>query len=84
MEVRFLRRHKYGDCSSVGRVEDCGSFGHGFDPHHSPHMKKKDFEKDYVKTIKKVMREEVGLIPTRISKNKKKYSRKNYKIEFED
>ena len=27
---------KYGDCSSVGRVEDCGSFGHGFDPHHSP------------------------------------------------
>ena len=47
-------------------------------------MKKKDFEKDYVKTIKKVMREEVGLIPIRISKNKKKYSRKNYKIEFED
>ena len=36
MEVRFLRRHKYGDCSSVGRVEDCDSFGHGFDPHHSP------------------------------------------------
>ena len=36
MEVRFLRRHKYGDCSSVGRVEDCGSFGHGFEPHHSP------------------------------------------------
>ena len=39
MEVRFLRRHKYGDCSSVGRVEDCGSFGHGFDPHHSPKIK---------------------------------------------
>ena len=39
MEVRFLRRHKYGDCSSVGRVEDCGSFGHGFDPHHSPRNK---------------------------------------------
>ena len=36
MEVRFLRRHKYGDCSSVGRVEDCGSFGHGFESHHSP------------------------------------------------
>ena len=47
-------------------------------------MKKKNFEKDYVKTIKKVMREEVGLTPTRISKNKKKYSRKNYKIELED
>lgn len=30
---------KYGDCSSVGRVEDCGSFGHGFDPHHSPEIK---------------------------------------------
>ena len=39
MEVRFLRRHKYGDCSSVGRVEDCGSFGHGFEPHHSPEIK---------------------------------------------
>ena len=25
-----------GDCSSVGRVEDCGSFGHGFESHHSP------------------------------------------------
>ena len=36
MEVRFLRRHKYGDCSSDGRVEDCGSFGHGFESHHSP------------------------------------------------
>lgn len=36
MEVRFLRRHKYGDCSSVGRVEDCGSFGHGFESHLSP------------------------------------------------
>ena len=31
--------HNYGDCSSVGRVEDCGSFGHGFDPHHSPEIK---------------------------------------------
>lgn len=44
---------------------------------------KRNFEKDYVKAIKKVMREEVGLSPTRISKNKKKYSRKNYKIELE-
>jgi hypothetical protein len=46
-------------------------------------MKKRDFEKDYVKSIKKIMREEIGLTPTRISKNKKKYSRKNYKIELE-
>lgn len=44
---------------------------------------KRNFEKDYVKAIKKVMREEIGLSPTRISKNKKKYSRKNYKIELE-
>ena len=36
MEVRFLRRHKYGDCSSVGRVEDCDSFDHGVESHHSP------------------------------------------------
>jgi hypothetical protein len=46
-------------------------------------MKNKNFEKDFIKSIKKVMREEVGLMPTRISKNKKKYSRKNYKIELE-
>ena len=39
MEVRFLRRHKYGDCSSVGRAEDCGSSGHGFKSHHSPRNK---------------------------------------------
>ena len=26
----------YGDCSSDGRVEDCGSFGHGFESHLSP------------------------------------------------
>lgn len=46
-------------------------------------IKKKDFEKDYVKTIKKIMREEIGFQPTRISKNKKKYSRKNYKLPEE-
>lgn len=46
-------------------------------------MKKKNFEKDYIKTIKKVMREEIGLFPTKISRNKKKYSRKNYKIEID-
>ena len=33
-------------------------------------MKKKNFEKDFIKSIKKVMREAVGLTPTRISKNK--------------
>ena len=26
----------YGDCSSVSRVEDCDSFGQGFESHHSP------------------------------------------------
>ena len=44
---------------------------------------KRNFEKDYVKAIKKVMREEIGMTPTRITKNKKKYSRKNYKIEID-
>ena len=39
MEVRFLRRHKYGVCSSVGRAEDCGSSCHGFKSHHSPEIK---------------------------------------------
>ena len=33
--------------------------------------------------IKKIMREEVGFQPTIISKNKKKYSRKNYKLPEE-
>lgn len=27
---------KHGGCSSVGRAEDCGSFGHGFESPHSP------------------------------------------------
>ena len=44
--------------------------------------RKNNFEKDYVKAIKKIMREEVGFQSTKISKNKKKYSRKNYKIEI--
>ena len=26
----------HGGCSSVGRAEDCGSFGHGFESPHSP------------------------------------------------
>ena len=29
------------------------------------------------------MREEIGFPPTKITKNKKKYSRKNYKIELD-
>lgn len=29
------------------------------------------------------MREEIGFQPTKITKNKKKYSRKNYKIELD-
>ena len=45
--------------------------------------RKNNFEKDYVKAIKKIMREEIGFQPTKISKNKKKYSRKNYKIEID-
>ena len=45
--------------------------------------RKSNFEKDYIKAVKKVLREQVGLSPTRISKNKKKYSRKNYKLPEE-
>lgn len=29
------------------------------------------------------MREEIGFQPTKITKNKRKYSRKNYKIELD-
>lgn len=45
--------------------------------------RKRRFEDDYVKAIKKIMREEIGFQPTKITKNKKKYSRKNYKIELD-
>ena len=35
-----------------------------------------------IEAIKKIMREEIGFQPTKVTKNKKKYSRKNYKIEI--
>ena len=48
-------------------------------------MMKKDFEKDYVKAVKKIMREEVGLMPTRVQKSKKAYNRqKNKRITDTD
>lgn len=40
---------------------------------------KRDFETDYVKAVKKVMREEVGLIPTKVEKSKKAYNRQKSK-----
>ncbi len=42
-------------------------------------IKKRDFETDYVKAVKKVMREEVGLMPTRVAKPKKIYNRNQMK-----
>lgn len=45
--------------------------------------RRSNFEVDYVKAIKKIMREEIGFQPTKITKNKRKYSRKNYKIELD-
>lgn len=41
--------------------------------------KKKNFETDYIKAVKKIMREEYGLTPTRIVKSKKKYDRNKTK-----
>lgn len=41
--------------------------------------KNRDFETDYVKAVKKVMRESVGLVPTRIQKTKKAYNRQTSK-----
>lgn len=40
---------------------------------------KNNFEKDYVKAVKKIMREEVGLMPTRVQKSKKAYNRQKSK-----
>lgn len=40
-------------------------------------------EKDILKIIKKINRETIGIQSTKITKNKKKYSRKNYKINIE-
>lgn len=46
---------------------------------------KKNFEKDYVKAVKKIMREEIGLTPTRVQKSKKAYNRqKNKRITDTD
>ena len=42
--------------------------------------KKKDFETDYVKAVKKVMREEIGLMPTKVQKSKKAYNRQKSKL----
>ena len=41
---------------------------------------KKDFETDYVKAVKKVMREEIGLMPTKVQKSKKAYNRQKSKL----
>lgn len=47
--------------------------------------KKRDFETDYVKVAKKIMREEIGLTPTRVEKSKKAYNRqKNKRITDTD
>ena len=32
----FVEKVFYGERSSVGRAQDCGSCGRGFDPHRSP------------------------------------------------
>jgi hypothetical protein len=41
---------------------------------------KRDFETDYVKAVKKVMREEIGLMPTKVQKSKKAYNRQKSKL----
>jgi hypothetical protein len=41
--------------------------------------KKRDFETDYVKAVKKIMRDEYGIIPSKITKSKKEYNRKKMK-----
>ena len=46
---------------------------------------KRDFHEDFVKAIKKSMREEYGLMPTKVAKSKKVYNRsKNKHINFDD
>lgn len=45
---------------------------------------KRDFETDYVKAVKKVMREEVGLMPTKVEKSKKAYNRQKSKRLTDD
>lgn len=47
--------------------------------------KKANFHDDFVKAIKKSMREEYGLIPTRVQKSKKAYNRqKSKRFDLED
>ena len=47
--------------------------------------KKPNFHDDFVKAIKKSMREEYGLMPTRVQKSKKAYNRqKSKRVEFDD
>ena len=46
---------------------------------------KRDFHDDFVKAIKKSMREEYGLMPTRVEKSQKTYNRsKSKRIDFDD
>ena len=40
---------------------------------------KRDFQTDYVKAVKKIMREEYGITPTRVAKSKKAYNRNKIK-----
>lgn len=41
--------------------------------------KRHDFETDYIKAVKRQMRDEVGLVPTRVEKSKKAYNRQKSK-----
>lgn len=45
---------------------------------------KRNFHNDFVKAIKKNMREEFGLMPTKVQKSKKTYNRNKYKNFNED
>lgn len=47
-------------------------------------LKYKDHETAYIKAIKKVMREEVGFIPTKIKVSKKTYNRAKNKYSKKD
>lgn len=45
---------------------------------------KNNFHDDFVKAIKKSMREEYGLMPTRVQKSKKAYNRqKSKRVDFD-
>lgn len=46
---------------------------------------KNNFHADFVKAIKKSMREEYGLMPTRVQKSKKAYNRqKSKRVDFDN